>query len=385
MPADARDRDHAVLERLAKSLQHRPWKLGQLVQQEHATVRERDLSRAGPRAASDHRRSRRTVMRRPKRRHGDERTLRRQKPAHRVDAGHLERLSSSERREDSGKPPGEHRLPRSGRAGQKQVVISCGRDLERAPSPFLPSHVGQIGNGRLFERIGEERIESRCVDLTAEIRDDLAEMANGDGLHSGERDLRRRLGRADDPLQPGSAGSFGDRECSGNRSHTAVERQLTDRGELGEALGWDLPCRGEDRQRDRKVEPGSLLAQCRRRKIDGDPSVQRPFERSGDHPAPHAMLRLLASPVGEPDDREPWDAQLEVRLDLHLSRLEPDESVGHRTCEHPAEGRRGVVDRGSRLRAEMSKRTYGAKQKTCTVKLLDSPVSFPPTATKPFG
>jgi hypothetical protein len=30
-----------------------------------------------------------------------------------------------------------------------------------------------------------------------------------------------------------------------------------------------------------------------------------------------------------------------MSLDLHLLRLEADERVGDRTCEHPSEGRRG--------------------------------------------
>ena len=46
------------------------------------------------------------------------------------------------------------------------------------------------------------------------------------------------------------------------------------------------------------------------------------------------MLRLLAGPVGEPDDREPGNAGLHVRLDLDLSRLETDESMSDRACEH---------------------------------------------------
>ena len=49
------------------------------------------------------------------------------------------------------------------------------------------------------------------------------------------------------------------------------------------------------------------------------------------------MLRLLAGAVGEPDDREPWNSELQVGLDLHLPRLEPDESVGDRACEHLVE------------------------------------------------
>ncbi len=279
MPTHARDRHHAVLERLAESFQDRAWKLGQLVEQQNAAMRERDLAGAWPRSATDHGRSRRTMMRCSKRRHGDERALRRQKPAHGVDSGHLERLGPAERRQDSGKPPGEHGLARPGRARQEKVVVSGGRDLERSTRPFLAPHVRQVGNRSLLEHIRRKGVEHRGIDLTAEIRDHFTEMANGDGLHSGERDLRRRIGSADDPLQTRSTCSLGDRERSCDRSHASVQRKLADRSVLDEPLRGDLPCGRENCQRDRQVEPGSLLPQSRGRKIDRDPPVERPFER----------------------------------------------------------------------------------------------------------
>jgi len=46
------------------------------------------------------------------------------------------------------------------------------------------------------------------------------------------------------------------------------------------------------------------------------------------------VLRLLTCAVREPDDREARDARLEMRLDLDLARLEPDERMGDRTSEN---------------------------------------------------
>jgi hypothetical protein len=48
------------------------------------------------------------------------------------------------------------------------------------------------------------------------------------------------------------------------------------------------------------------------------------------------VLGLLARAVGEPDDRERRDAQLEMGLDLDPAWLESDECVGDRACEHHA-------------------------------------------------
>ena len=54
-----------------------------------------------------------------------------------------------------------------------------------------------------------------------------------------------------------------------------------------------------------------------------------------------AMDKLVYTAVfGEPDDREPGNAGLHVRLDLDLPRLETDESMSDRACEHPFHGRR---------------------------------------------
>ena len=54
-PADARDADDAVLERLAQRLERGPLELGELVEQQHAAMREADLAR--PRARARRRRA----------------------------------------------------------------------------------------------------------------------------------------------------------------------------------------------------------------------------------------------------------------------------------------------------------------------------------------
>ena len=69
----------------------------------------------------------------------------RKQAGHRVDPRHLERFLPRERREDPRKPPREHRLPRSGRAGEEDVVRPGRRDLERPPGTLLPAHVGEVG------------------------------------------------------------------------------------------------------------------------------------------------------------------------------------------------------------------------------------------------
>ena len=116
------------------------------------------------------------------------------------------------------------------------------------------------------------------VDLAAKVGDDLREMPYGDGLDSSESDFRRRLGGAENSVEPGSPRSLRDRKRTGDRAYATVERELADRRVGGEPLGRKLARRREDGERDGKVEAGSLLAERRRCEIDRDPAVQRPFE-----------------------------------------------------------------------------------------------------------
>jgi len=58
------------------------------------------------------------------------------------------------------------------------------------------------------------------------------------------------------------------------------------------------------------------------------------------------MLGLLAGAIREPDDREPGDTGLEMRLDLDLPWLETDESMSDRACEHSSDGRREGATQG---------------------------------------
>ncbi len=75
-----------------------------------------------------------------------------------------------------------------------------------------------------------------------------------------------------------------------------------------------------------QVEAGALLAKRRRREVDRDPVAAGPRQHRVDDAAVHAVLRLLAGTVGEPDDRERGQVgRDEVRLDLDAARLEADD------------------------------------------------------------
>ncbi len=291
-----RDRDAAVLEWLAQRLERGALELGQLVQEEHAPVREARLSRPRPGPAADDRGHRRAVVRRAEGRPRDQRPLGRQEPGDRVDAGHLELVARLQRRQDRREAAAEHRLPGSRRACQQQVVTSGRRELERAARPFLAAHVRQVGRIRLDPL--RRRVDRRRPELAAEVRDRLGEVPDRDGLDAAELGLGRGLGCAEDPIEPGQPGALGDREGAANRPDAPVERELADRGVLREPFGRHLAGGCEQREPDREVEAGALLPQARRREVDRDPP-QRPLELGGGDAAADAMLRLRAGTVGE--------------------------------------------------------------------------------------
>ena len=101
-------------------------------------------------------------MRRSERTPRDQRPLGREHARDGVDPHHLERLARLERRQDRGQPPSEHRLARSGRPCQQEVVPAGRCELERATGALLAADVGQVGRiglGLLVGRLGRRRAQ----------------------------------------------------------------------------------------------------------------------------------------------------------------------------------------------------------------------------------
>jgi len=218
--------------------------------------------------------------------------------------------------------------------------------LEGAARAFLTTELCQVGSGEPLEHVVGERLKGRRVYLAAKVRNELGQVADWNGLYTGEGRLRCGLGGADQTAEPGTPSSLRHRKRSDHGTNSTVEGELTDGRVLGETLGRELPRRSENSKRDRQIEARSFLPQCRRSEIDGYPAVERPFERRRHDAAPHAMLRLLARSVREPHDGESRDARLQMRLDLDLARFETDESMSDRTCKHASDGRRQGATQG---------------------------------------
>ena len=141
----AGDGDPPFLQRLAHQVEHVAVELGQLVEEQHAVVRQGDLARSRLRSAADERRAGDAVMRRPERPPRQQAGTRRQEAGHRVDGRAVERLVEGERRQDRRQPARQHRLARARRPAHQQVVPPGRGDFERPTGRELAVHVGEIG------------------------------------------------------------------------------------------------------------------------------------------------------------------------------------------------------------------------------------------------
>ena len=182
----ARDAHDAILERLAHRLERVGRELAELVEEEHAPVREGDLAGSGAAAAAaDERGGRRGVVRGAERAGAGE-AAGRVRARRRSGCAVTSRASSwVERREDRGEPAGEHRLAGAGRAGEQQVVAAGGGGLERAAGPGEAADLGEVDGSRRLDSSGAAGAgQSGQVVFALQARAQLGEVAGGADLHA---------------------------------------------------------------------------------------------------------------------------------------------------------------------------------------------------------
>ena len=143
-PLAAHDRRATVLERLAQSLQGGARELRQLVEEQDAVVGQARLARHRPRAAADQPGGRDRVVRRAEGAAGDQPAAV-VAPRDAVDARHLQRLLSGQRRQDARQAPRQHRLADARRALEEQVVTARRRDLHGVHGLDLAGDVAEVG------------------------------------------------------------------------------------------------------------------------------------------------------------------------------------------------------------------------------------------------
>jgi hypothetical protein len=212
-------------------------------------MREAHLARPGADSASDDRGRGRGVVRGAEGRLVHDPAARSEEPGHRVDARHLESFLPRQGREDAGQASREHRLARSGRAREEEVVATgCGH-LERTSGALLAAHVPEI-----WMRPPQERwtLDDRSRgEAPPEILPRLDKMMHGHGYDACKGCLPSRLHRADEAIQPGPASRLRGNEDTWNGTESPVQRELAHCRVLGEPLRRYLARRREHGERDR--------------------------------------------------------------------------------------------------------------------------------------
>ena len=118
MTAGAADPHHAALEWLTQRVQQMAWIFGELVEEQHAVVGERQLAGSRQTAATHETGAGQRVMRGAERAAPHQAATRSAQSRGRVQPCDHERLLRRERRQDARQPSREHGFPRSGRPDQ---------------------------------------------------------------------------------------------------------------------------------------------------------------------------------------------------------------------------------------------------------------------------
>ena len=348
------DPDQALLQRLTQGVEDHGGELTHFVEEQHPAVGQADLPRPHSiRPAADHRDRRGAVMRGSERRPDHQPARRQREPGYRMDPADLQGGRLVEGRQETGKPVGQHRLPRTRWPDQEDMMAAGGRHLQRPPGPSLTPYIRQVrtvdpgwtpvGIGR--DRIGAGLARSERPTLTSpqalhqrgqiRCRSDgvLARQAGLDGTHLGDH-------------QDAAPDRFGQHHGARHPPEGAVETQLADERHPLDGSGVQLPGRHQKPDRDGQVQTGPALAHTGGGQIDGHP-VAWPRQSTRKDGGPHPVPRLPHRRVGKADHREAGEAHGFVDLDRDMFAVDPDEDGGRNGGDHLASDRRKPIRRST--------------------------------------
>ena len=311
----------------------------QLVQEQHAAMRERDLARprAGPppTSAADEAPwwGARNGGAGPPRR-------RRQRADGRVDARHLERLVVVE----VGQHPGSRRAsivlpapggPTSSRAWPPAAASSSARRASGCPRTSARSASGARGRAAA-RRGGLDRA------LAAEPRHGLGQVLDADAATPRAAPPRRPRRR--DRARPRARRPGPSRLRAARRDgpDAGVERELAEAQHPAARSAGTWPVAASSGDGDREVEARAELAQRARGEADGDPA-ERELELGRGDARADALARLHHRAVGQPHDLEAGTPAGDVGLDLDGHAVEPEEGLAVGRREHRTTLGRGCV------------------------------------------
>ena len=325
---------HTFFERLAQRVEGRRCELTQFVEEQDSTVRQAHLPGSQRRTPpADHGHQTHRVMRHPNGRHSDQSRAWQGFAGRRANHRGFERCIGIETGQETGKALRQHRLARSRRTHQQQVMSARRGEFETESRRGLSAHVDEIGNRRVDDvtarvgRFGPRQFTGEMFHETAQIvsharvtwfdEATLLEVVGGDH-HDVIAQTRRH------------------RRHTGHRSQTPVERQFGEKGVISQRpnrRGLDLAVGHQNGEGDGHVETAAHFARGGRGQVDGD-APTRPSESARHDRGAHPITSFTAHVVGASEDRKTGQTGGDVAFDDDRGPMGSDHTGGSDVGDH---------------------------------------------------
>ena len=217
--------------------------------------------------------------------------------AKRLQCRRFERLSIGQGGKNAGEARRKHGFPRARRAAHQQTVPSGCSNFERTLGLTLSFYLGEIGIGVHVIAGGRTCAKSRQPGVAGQMRNDIQQARRR--INKGIADQRRFArvqGRQNKCTAAfSSAPSHGKRAADG--SQFTGQRQFASKLILLECICGNLPRRGKNSKRNRKIKSSAFLGQLCWGEINGDPSRWKIKAAIGERRA-HPLPRFLYLGLG---------------------------------------------------------------------------------------
>ncbi len=206
-------------------------------------------------------------------------------------------------------------------------------DLERPLGALLAFDLGQVAVGIGFggrRAVGTDRVQQAFAVQMIDQRQEVRHAVHG---HAVDQSGLPRVGGRHEQPPAAPAGQLGrDRQDAADRLEFPAERKFPQEPVAGRR-DRDLLGRGQDPDRDRQVESGSLLAQVGGSQVDRDPLRRQGASGRADR-RPDPLPALPDRLVGQSDHGQPGQPGSHVDFREHRHDVQSDQGGGGDGRDH---------------------------------------------------